>query len=109
MNGDAVRLLVWRDALHFDRFEDLPCALCGKPTPMRSHTDEPVHKVCAEQWNHTHSGALRHVAGTRDLGTRRFHDDVPTASKQTAVRHLSQRPTPESLNLQLPITERKSA
>ncbi|MGW8875646.1 hypothetical protein [Streptomyces mirabilis] len=109
MNAGAVRLLVWRDALHFDRFEDLPCALCGKPTPMRSHADEPVHKVCAEHWNHTHPDAPRHGAGARDLGTRRFHDDAPTPSKQTTVRHLPHRPASEAQPLQLPSPERKTA
>ncbi|GAA1923920.1 hypothetical protein [Streptantibioticus ferralitis] len=24
--------------------------LCNKPTPMRSHAGEPVHKACAEDW-----------------------------------------------------------
>ncbi len=43
-------LLEWRDARHFDRWRDLPCVLCGRPTPMRSHSEEPVHKVCAESW-----------------------------------------------------------
>ncbi|MFE4998627.1 hypothetical protein ACFRH4_46645 [Streptomyces mirabilis] len=43
-------LLDWRDARHFDRWQDLPCVLCGAPTPMRSHYGEPVHKVCAEDW-----------------------------------------------------------
>ncbi|MFH8470324.1 hypothetical protein [Streptomyces sp. NPDC017991] len=42
--------LDWRDGRHFDRWQDRPCALCTKPTPMRSHRDEPVHKVCAEAW-----------------------------------------------------------
>ncbi|MET9409539.1 hypothetical protein ABZX90_27800 [Streptomyces sp. NPDC002935] len=96
MNAGVVRLLIWCEALHFDRFEDLPCVLCRKPTPMRSHTDEPVHKVCAEQWNHTHPEAPRHRAGTRDLGTHRFHDDAATRIKQTNVRHLPQRPAPKS-------------
>ncbi|MFF4465850.1 hypothetical protein ACFY13_41025 [Streptomyces mirabilis] len=109
MNAGAVRLLVWREALHFDRFEDLPCVLCGGRTPMRSHADEPVHKVCAEQWNHTYPAAARYRAGSRDLGTRRFHDDAPTPSKQTTVRHLPQRPASEAQTLQLPSSERKSA
>ncbi|MFE2486132.1 hypothetical protein ACFXGR_23100 [Streptomyces mirabilis] len=109
MNAGAVRLLVWREALHFDRFEDLLCVLCHKPTPMRSHADEPVHKVCAEQWNHTHPDAARHRAGARDLGTRRFHDDAPTPSKQASVRHLPQRPAPAAQTLQLPSPERKTA
>lgn len=39
-------LLDWRDNQHFDRWQDRPCALCDKPTPMRSHYGEPVHKVC---------------------------------------------------------------
>ncbi|MET7789328.1 hypothetical protein ABZS93_22330 [Streptomyces sp900116325] len=43
-------LLDWRDARHFDASQNLPCVLCGKPTPMRSHDREPVHKVCAEDW-----------------------------------------------------------
>ncbi|MGW1504757.1 hypothetical protein ACWCQW_40845 [Streptomyces mirabilis] len=109
MNAGAVRLLVWREALHFDRFEDLSCVLCGKCTPMRSHADEAVHKVCAEQWNHTHPDAARYRAGARDLGTRRFHDDAPTPSKQTTVRHLPQRPASEAQTLQLPSPERKTA
>ncbi|MCX5260930.1 hypothetical protein OOK27_43460 [Streptomyces canus] len=104
-----MRLLIWRDAAHFDRFEDLPCALCGTPTPMRSHTQEPVHKVCAEQWNDAHPEAPRYRAGTRDLGTQRFHDDAPTPSKQTTVRQLPKRAAPEAMTLQLPTTERKSA
>jgi hypothetical protein len=41
-------LLDWRDGSHF-RW-DAPCTLCGKPTPLRSHTGEPVHKTCAEAW-----------------------------------------------------------
>ncbi|MCQ9134585.1 hypothetical protein KMS84_27910 [Streptomyces sp. IBSBF 2807] len=43
-------LLVWRDSQHFDRWQDLDCELCGRPTPMRSHSGEPVHKACAEDW-----------------------------------------------------------
>ncbi|MGA5364177.1 hypothetical protein [Streptomyces purpurascens] len=43
-------LLDWRDNQHFDRWQDSPCALCSKPTPMRSHSGEPVHKACAEDW-----------------------------------------------------------
>jgi hypothetical protein len=94
-----VRLLIWRDAAHFDRFEDLPCALCGRPTPMRSHTQELVHKVCAEQWNHAHPEAPRYRAGTRDLGTQRFHDDAPTPSHQTTVRQLPKPAAPEAMTL----------
>jgi hypothetical protein len=43
-------LLDWRDNQHFDRWQDFPCALCGRPTPLRSHSGEPVHKACAEDW-----------------------------------------------------------
>jgi hypothetical protein len=43
-------LLDWRDSQHFDGWQDRPCALCGQPTPMRSHSEEPVHKACAEDW-----------------------------------------------------------
>lgn len=42
-------LLQWRDSQHFD-WQDRPCALCDKPTPIRSHYGEPVHKACAEDW-----------------------------------------------------------
>ncbi|MEW1761533.1 hypothetical protein AB0393_34175 [Streptomyces cyaneofuscatus] len=43
-------LLDWRDAIHFDRWQDRPCALCDQPTPMRSHAGKPVHKSCTEAW-----------------------------------------------------------
>jgi hypothetical protein len=43
-------LLVWRWGEHFDHFENLPCVLCRRSTPLRSHADEAVHKVCAELW-----------------------------------------------------------
>ncbi|CAD5911651.1 conserved protein of unknown function [Streptomyces sp. KY75] len=43
-------LLDWRDGQDFDRWEDRPCALCERPTPMRSHAGEPVRKSCAETW-----------------------------------------------------------
>ncbi|MGW5276950.1 hypothetical protein ACWEQP_31310 [Streptomyces sp. NPDC004044] len=43
-------LLDWRHARHFDASRDLPCVLCHRLTPMRSHDREPVHKVCAEVW-----------------------------------------------------------
>ncbi|KNB49221.1 hypothetical protein [Streptomyces caatingaensis] len=50
-------LLNWRDAKHFDRFNDEPCVICGKPTPMRSDHGKPVHKVCAEAWLDAHTTA----------------------------------------------------
>ncbi len=43
-------LLDWRDCSHFDRWQDRPCALCDRSTPMRCHAGEPVHKSCAEAW-----------------------------------------------------------
>ncbi|MFF3488721.1 hypothetical protein ACFYXC_36440 [Streptomyces sp. NPDC002701] len=47
-------LLVWKHHEHFDRWRDLACVLCKKPTPMRSHGGEPVHKTCAEGWIAAH-------------------------------------------------------
>ena len=73
-------LLVWRSGEHFDHFRDLPCVLCGKPTPLRSHADEPVHKVCAEQWT------------AEQPDSRRFcSDDTP--SRQRGARE-QRRPDP---------------
>ncbi|MGR4884036.1 hypothetical protein ACIPUC_32105 [Streptomyces sp. LARHCF249] len=37
-------LLDRRDAQHFDRWQDRPCALCEQPTPMRSPFREPVRQ-----------------------------------------------------------------
>lgn len=65
------QLLQWRDSYHFDRRGDLPCALCGGDTPMRSHQGEPVHKVCAEAWNEAHPGEPRFVS---DAQPRRGND-----------------------------------
>jgi len=42
--------LVWSDSRHFDHWQDLACVLCGVVTPLRSHSGEPVHKACAEDW-----------------------------------------------------------
>lgn len=52
-------LLVWSDRRHFDHRGDKPCALCGSPTPLRSPTREPAHKVCAEAWTQNHPGEDR--------------------------------------------------
>ncbi|WP_438489546.1 hypothetical protein [Streptomyces sp. S186] len=52
-------LLDWRDSRHFDNWQDLPCVLCERPTPMRSHAGEPVHKTCAEQWISTYPAEAR--------------------------------------------------
>lgn len=48
VTGSGQRLLVWRDSCHFNRWEDASCVLCDRPTPLRSHKGEAVHKVCAE-------------------------------------------------------------
>jgi hypothetical protein len=51
----AVALLDWRSPEHFDPTGEKPCVICTKPTPLRSDRDKPVHKVCAEEWNDTHT------------------------------------------------------
>jgi hypothetical protein len=69
-------LLDWRDSQHFDRWQDRPCALCGQPTPMRSHDGEPVHKACAEDWiaaNPTEARRLGRFAS--DVQPNRRRDD----------------------------------
>ncbi|MGW4987951.1 hypothetical protein ACWEQ3_09930 [Streptomyces mirabilis] len=79
-----MKLLDWRDSRHFDRFQDRPCALCAKPTPLRSHAGEPAHKVCAEEWNQAHPAEPRRYTlpdkemQQWDIGTWRFHNDGPT-------------------------------
>ena len=40
-----VVFLDWRDRCHYDHSGDRPCALCGRPTPLRSHDGEPAHKT----------------------------------------------------------------
>ncbi|MFB7517431.1 hypothetical protein [Streptomyces sp. NPDC056144] len=80
-------LLDWGDARHFDHHGDRPCCLCGRPTPMRSHAGEAVHKVCAEDWNATHPDEPRRYTlpgkdrPQHDVGTWRFHNDGPTTDK----------------------------
>ncbi|MGW2109518.1 hypothetical protein [Streptomyces sp. NPDC001948] len=69
-------LLDWRDARHFDHWQDRPCALCDKATPMRSHSGEPVHKSCAEAWiaaNPTEARRLGRFAS--DVQAKRRRDD----------------------------------
>lgn len=65
-----IQHLDWRDSSHFRR--DAPCVLCRKPTPLRSHDGEPVHKVCAEAWNAEHPGETRFVS---DAQAKRKRDD----------------------------------
>ncbi|MET8162785.1 hypothetical protein ABZT34_00755 [Streptomyces sp. NPDC005329] len=82
----AVALLNWRSSDHFDHGGDCPCTQCGQPTPMRSHTSEPVHKVCAEDWNDRNPNAPRHQHDGHDLGTTRFHSDPPSKSRKDGAR-----------------------
>ncbi|MFD8338939.1 hypothetical protein ACFV42_40790 [Streptomyces solisilvae] len=76
-------LLNWRSGDHFDHSGAQPCVCCKVTTPLRSHAGEPVHKVCAEDWNDRNPQAPRVYANdadpsTRhDLGTTRFHSDQP--------------------------------
>lgn len=66
-------LLIWREATHFDHRGDLPCVLCGGPTPLRSHQREPAHKVCAETWAAQHPGETRFVSDAQPRGS---HSDA---------------------------------
>jgi hypothetical protein len=67
-------LLDWRDNKHFDRWQDLPCVLCAKDTPMRSHYGEPVHKTCAEDWIAAHPAEARLGRFASDQPKRRRDD-----------------------------------
>jgi len=69
------RGLDWRDARHFDRWQDMPCVLCGKPTPMRSHDGEPAHKTCAESWIAANPTEARRGRFASDLQPKRRRDD----------------------------------
>ncbi|MFF4644709.1 hypothetical protein [Streptomyces sp. NPDC001389] len=100
---DVVPLLDWGDNSHFDARTTRPCCLCGKPTPMRSHADEAVHKVCAEEWNATRPNEARRYTppapgrAQHDVGTWRFHNDGPTTAHLRApavTRDTPQRPAP---------------
>ncbi|WP_327749888.1 hypothetical protein [Streptomyces europaeiscabiei] len=65
--------LDWRDSQHFDRWQDRPCALCDKPTPMRSHYG--VHKACAERWIAANPAEARLGRFASDVQPRRRRDD----------------------------------
>ncbi|MEV0185850.1 hypothetical protein AB0I54_42280 [Streptomyces sp. NPDC050625] len=69
-------LLDWRDGRHFDRWQDLPCALCSHPTPMRSHHGEPVHKACAEDWITANPVKARTGRFASDVQPKRTRDDA---------------------------------
>ncbi|WAU79672.1 hypothetical protein O1Q96_07895 [Streptomyces sp. Qhu-G9] len=79
-------LLNWNSGQHFDHGGDCPCTQCGKPTPLRSHDGEPVHKVCAEDWNDRNPAAPRHQHEGHDLGTARYHSDPPRKSRKDGAR-----------------------
>lgn len=68
-------LLDWKDARHFDRWQDLPCVECGAPTPMRSHHGEPVHKTCAEDWITANPVEARLGRFASDIQPKRRRDD----------------------------------
>ncbi|MET8615861.1 hypothetical protein [Streptomyces misionensis] len=68
-------LLVWRDSQHYDRWQDRPCVLCDKPTPMRSHSGEPVHKACAEDWIAANPAEARLGRFASDVQAKRQRDD----------------------------------
>ncbi|MEU4032416.1 hypothetical protein [Streptomyces anulatus] len=68
-------LLDWRDSQHFDQWQDQPCALCDQPTPMRSHTKEPVHKVCAESWIAANPVDARQGRFASDSQPKRRHEN----------------------------------
>lgn len=68
-------LLEWRDSQHFDRWQDRPCVLCDKPTPMRSHYGEPVHKACAEDWIAANPVEARLGRFASDIQPKRRRDD----------------------------------
>ncbi|WP_445269040.1 hypothetical protein [Streptomyces sp. DSM 41634] len=101
-----MQLLDWGDSRHYDQSGSRPCALCGKPTPLRSHAGEPVHKVCAEDWNHSQPSEARRYThpdkqqSQRDIGTWRFHNDGPTAPRKAA--NVVRLPRPDIQTLELP-------
>lgn len=68
-------LLDWRDSRHFDRWQDRPCVLCDKLTPMCSHSGEPVHKACAEDWIAANPVEARLGRFASDVQSKRRRDD----------------------------------
>lgn len=79
-------LLNWNSGQHFDHGDTCACTQCGKRTPLRAHSGEPVHKVCAETWNDNNPTAPRHEHEGRDLGTTRYHSDPPRKSRKESTR-----------------------
>ncbi|MFH8804212.1 hypothetical protein ACH4F6_32245 [Streptomyces sp. NPDC017936] len=68
-------LLHWRDGRHCDRWQDLPCVLCERPTPMRSPYEEPVHKACAEAWIAANPAEASLGRFASDAQPKRRHND----------------------------------
>ncbi|MFD7532256.1 hypothetical protein ACFV8E_32455 [Streptomyces sp. NPDC059849] len=68
-------LLDWRDSQHYDHWQMRPCALCEQPTPLCSHSGEPVHKVCAESWISEHPTEARLGRFASDVQPKRRRDD----------------------------------
>ncbi|MGP3637825.1 hypothetical protein ACTU45_31595 [Streptomyces sp. 24-1644] len=68
-------LLDWRDSTHFDHWQDRPCVLCEQLTPMRSHSKEPVHKQCAEDWIAANPVEARLGRFASDTQPKIRHDD----------------------------------
>ncbi|MGW1534450.1 hypothetical protein [Streptomyces aureus] len=68
-------LLDWRDGRHFESWQDRPCVLCTRATPMRSHYGEPVHKTCAESWITTHPTEARLGRFASDIQPKRACDN----------------------------------
>ncbi|ROQ65274.1 hypothetical protein EDD95_8136 [Streptomyces sp. CEV 2-1] len=68
-------LLDWRAGRHYDHWQMRPCALCEQPTPLRSHTGEPAHKVCAGNWVSEHPTEARLGRFASDIQPKRRRDD----------------------------------
>ncbi|MER6103687.1 hypothetical protein ABT115_15520 [Streptomyces sp. NPDC001832] len=68
-------LLDWRDARHYDHRQPLPCVLFEQPTPLRSHSGEPAHKVCAETWIAANPTEARLGRFASDTQPKRRRDD----------------------------------
>ena len=78
-------LLNWNSGEHYDS-KVKSCTQCGGGTPLRSHTGEAVHKVCAETWNENNPTAPRFEHEGRDLGTTQFHSDLPRQSRKEGAQ-----------------------
>jgi hypothetical protein len=70
-------LLDWHDARHFDSWQDRPCTVCLRPTPMRAHSGEAVHKVCAESWIAENPVEARRGRFANDIQAKRRRDTSP--------------------------------